>query len=104
MSSISIIGSGGMARALGARALEGGNAVEVIGRDAAKAEALADALGDGATAGTFGAAPAGDIVILAVPYASAVPVVSAVRGRAGRQGHRRHHQPLQRRRHRAGHP
>ncbi|MEX5709955.1 NAD(P)-binding domain-containing protein [Parafrankia sp. FMc6] len=75
MSSISIIGLGGMARAIGARAVEGGNAVEVVGRDAAKAKDLAAALG-GATAGTFGTAPAGDIVILAVPNASAVPVVA----------------------------
>ena len=76
MSSISIIGLGNMARAIGARAVEGGNAVEVIGRDPAKAKDLAAALGGGATAGTFGTAPAGDIVILAVPYASAVPVVA----------------------------
>ena len=74
MSRISIIGTGNMARALGSRALAGGNAVEVIGRDAAKADALARAIG-GATAGTIGAAPAGDIVILAVPYAHAVPLV-----------------------------
>ncbi|WP_045875885.1 NAD(P)-binding domain-containing protein [Pseudofrankia sp. DC12] len=76
MSSISIIGLGGMARAIGARAVEGGNAVEVVGRDAAKAKDLAAALGGGATVGTFGTAPAGDIVILAVPNASAVPVVA----------------------------
>jgi hypothetical protein len=76
MSSISVIGLGGMARAIGARAVEGGNAVEVIGRDAAKAKDLVAALGGGATAGTFGTAPAGDIVILAVPSASAVPVVA----------------------------
>jgi hypothetical protein len=36
-SSISIIGVGTMARILGARALAGGNTVQVIGRDAAKA-------------------------------------------------------------------
>jgi 8-hydroxy-5-deazaflavin:NADPH oxidoreductase len=76
MSSISIIGSGNMASAIGALALKGGKAVEVMGRDAAKAAALARALGDGATAGTWGAAPAGDIVILAVLFESAVPVVS----------------------------
>jgi 8-hydroxy-5-deazaflavin:NADPH oxidoreductase len=75
MSSISIIGLGGMGRAIGARAIKGGHAVEVVGRDAAKAKELAAALG-GATAGTFGTAPAGDIVVLAVPYASAVPVVA----------------------------
>jgi NADP oxidoreductase coenzyme F420-dependent len=76
MSSISIIGVGGMARALAERALAGGNVVEVIGRDAAKAKDLAAALGGGATAGTFGATPAGDIVILAVSHAGGVPVVA----------------------------
>jgi 8-hydroxy-5-deazaflavin:NADPH oxidoreductase len=76
MSSISIIGTGTMARILGTRALAGGNTVQVIGRDAAKAAALASALGGGAAAGTTGSAPAGDIVILAVPYASAAPVVA----------------------------
>ena len=44
MSSISIIGPGNMASALAGRALAGGNAVEVIGRDAAKAKDLAAAL------------------------------------------------------------
>jgi len=76
MSGISIIGLGNMARFLGAIALAGGNTVEVIGRDPAKAADLAGSLGDGATAGEIGAVPAGDIVILAVPYASAAPVVS----------------------------
>ena len=75
MSSISIIGSGNMASALADRALAGGNAVEIIGRDPAKAKELAAALG-GATVGTAGTAPAGDIVDLAVPYASAAAVVS----------------------------
>jgi hypothetical protein len=76
MTSISIIGSGNMASAIGALALKGGNAVEIVGRDAAKAAALAAALGDGATAGTWAAAPSGDIVILAVLFDSAVPIVS----------------------------
>ncbi|NYJ75610.1 NADPH-dependent F420 reductase [Allobranchiibius huperziae] len=76
MSSISIIGLGGMARALATRALSGGNTVEVVGRDQAKAQELAAALGDGASAGTFGATPAGDLVVLAVPYAGAVPIVT----------------------------
>ncbi|SBS71123.1 exported hypothetical protein [uncultured Mycobacterium sp.] len=75
MSSISIIGVGSMASALAGRALAGGNAVEIIGRDAAKAKALAAALG-GAAVGNVGTAPAGDIVILAVPYASAAAVIS----------------------------
>jgi predicted dinucleotide-binding enzyme len=76
MSSISIIGAGTMARILAARALAGGNTVEVIGRDVAKAAALARALGGGATPGAFGSAPVGDIVILALPYASEAPVVT----------------------------
>src|ERR1700678_1685721 len=76
MSSISILGLGTYARAIGTRGVEAGNAVEVIGRDQAKAEDLAAALGGGATAGTFGTAPAGDIVIVAVPYANAVSVVA----------------------------
>jgi predicted dinucleotide-binding enzyme len=75
MSSISILGLGTYARAIGTLGVKVGNTVEVIGRDAAKAADLARELG-GATAGTFGTAPAGDIVILAVPYASAVPVVA----------------------------
>jgi predicted dinucleotide-binding enzyme len=69
MTSISIIGTGTMAGALAERAVAGGNAVEVIGRDPAKAKKLAAALG-GAPVGTYGTSPAGDIVILAVPYAS----------------------------------
>ena len=78
MSSISIIGLGNMASALADRALAGGNTVEIIGRDPAKANELAATL-DGATVGTAGTAPAGDIVILAVPYASAAEVVSEYR-------------------------
>ncbi len=76
MSSISFIGLGRMSRAIAARAVAGGNAVEVIGRDTAKAEVLSAELGDEVTVGTFGAAPAGDIVVLAVPYTSAVSVVA----------------------------
>jgi 8-hydroxy-5-deazaflavin:NADPH oxidoreductase len=74
MSRISIIGLGNMASALAERALAGGNSVEIIGRDAAKAKQMAESL-DGATTGEFGAVPAGDIVILAVPYAGAAEVV-----------------------------
>jgi 8-hydroxy-5-deazaflavin:NADPH oxidoreductase len=75
MTSISIIGLGNMASALAGRALAGGNTVEIIGRDPGKAKALAATL-DGATVGTTGTAPVGDIVLLAVPYASAADVVS----------------------------
>ncbi|WP_442886303.1 NAD(P)-binding domain-containing protein [Edaphobacter sp. HDX4] len=36
---------------------------------------MAEQVGAGATTGTFGAAPAGDIVILAVPYSAVLEVV-----------------------------
>src|SRR6202023_3894746 len=75
MSSISIIGTGNMARAIGTLAVAGGNTVEVIGRDQSKAADLAKALGGSAATGEFGAVPAGDIVIVALTYANVVPVV-----------------------------
>lgn len=73
---ISIIGAGGMATAIAGRAIKAGHTVEVIVRDPSKAQAFADKLGAGATIGTYGAAPKGDIVILAVPYGSAASVVA----------------------------
>jgi 8-hydroxy-5-deazaflavin:NADPH oxidoreductase len=76
MSSISIIGTGNMARAIGVLAVAGGNTVEVIGRDQSKAADLAKALGGSTTTGEFGAVPTGDIVIVALLYANVVPVVT----------------------------
>jgi len=76
MSDISIIGTGNMARTIGARAIAGGNTVEVMGRDQLKAADLAKALGNGTTAGEWGTAPAGDIVILALLYDGVVPAVT----------------------------
>jgi 8-hydroxy-5-deazaflavin:NADPH oxidoreductase len=76
MSTIGIIGSGGMAAAIGGRIAKAGHTVEVVSRDPAKARALADKLAAGATTGTYGAAPTGDIIILAVPYGSAAAVVT----------------------------
>jgi 8-hydroxy-5-deazaflavin:NADPH oxidoreductase len=76
MSTISIIGAGGMATAVAGRIAKAGHTVEVLSRDPAKARALADKLSAGATTGTYAAAPAADIVILAVPYGSAAAVVA----------------------------
>jgi 8-hydroxy-5-deazaflavin:NADPH oxidoreductase len=75
MSTISIIGTGGMAAGIGGLAAKAGHTVEVMSRDTTKARALAEKLGAGTTTGTFGTAPAGDIVILAVPYAAVLDVV-----------------------------
>ena len=76
MTAISIIGSGNLATAIGTRAARHGHTVELMSRNTAKAQALADQIGHGATVGTFGAKPAGDIVIVAVPYAGAVEAVA----------------------------
>jgi predicted dinucleotide-binding enzyme len=75
MSIISIIGTGSMTAAIGGLAARARHTVEVMSRDAAKARAPAEQVGAGATTGTFGAAPAGDIVILAVPYSAVLDVV-----------------------------
>ncbi|KAF4407987.1 NADPH-dependent F420 reductase [Streptomyces lycii] len=76
MGSISIIGTGNMARTIGARAVAGGNTVEIMGRDQSKAAGLAKALGGGTTTGEWGAAPAGDIVVVALLHDGVVPAVT----------------------------
>ena len=76
MTTISIIGSGNMAAAIGTRAAKHGHTVELMSRNTAKAQALADQIGNGATVGTFGAKPAGDIVIVAVLHAGAAEAVA----------------------------
>ncbi|WP_410582989.1 NADPH-dependent F420 reductase [Amycolatopsis sp. lyj-108] len=76
MSSITLIGTGNMARTIGTLAVARGNTVEVTGRDQAKADDLAKALGGGATAGEWGTVPAGDIVVTALLADGVVPVVA----------------------------
>jgi 8-hydroxy-5-deazaflavin:NADPH oxidoreductase len=76
MSTISIIGSGTMATAIGGRIARAGHIVEVISRDPVKAKTLADRLAAGATTGEYGTAPSGDVVILAVPYSGAAAAVA----------------------------
>jgi predicted dinucleotide-binding enzyme len=65
-----------MATAVAGRIAKAGHTVEVVNRDAAKARELAGKLAGKAITGTYGAAPAGDIVILAVPYGSVAAVVA----------------------------
>ena len=76
MTTISIIGSGNMATAIGTRAAQHGHTVEIMSRDTAKAQAAAVQIGAAATVGTYGDRPAGDIVIVAVLYQGAVDVVA----------------------------
>jgi len=77
MSNITIIGTGGMAAAIAGRASAAGHTIQVLSRSTASAQAFADGLGIDATVGTHGTVPAGDLVILAVPYSVAAPVVSS---------------------------
>lgn len=65
-----------MATAVAGRVAKAGHTVEVVNRDRAKARALADKLAAGATTGTYGDAPAGEIVIIAVPYSGVAAVVT----------------------------
>ncbi len=76
MTTISILGSGNMARTIGTRAAKHGHTIEIMSRNTAKAQEVADQIGDGAMVGTFGARPAGDIVIVAVLYQGAVEAVA----------------------------
>jgi hypothetical protein len=73
MSYISILGSGNMARGIAARAVAGGYDVQILDRDADKASALADELVG--KPGILGDDLAGDIVVVALPYDAAVPVL-----------------------------
>ena len=76
MTTISIIGSGNMATTIGIRAAKHGHTIEIMSRNTAKAQAVADQIGNGASVGTFGTRPAGDIVIVSVLYQGAVDVVA----------------------------
>jgi predicted dinucleotide-binding enzyme len=76
MSTITIIGSGNMATAIGTRAAKHGHTVEIMSRNPAKAQAAADQIGHGAIVGTYATKPTGDIVFLAVLYQSAVDIVT----------------------------
>jgi predicted dinucleotide-binding enzyme len=76
MTTISIIGAGNMATAIGTRAVAHGHTVEIMSRDTAKSQAAAAQIGKGATVGEYGAKPIGDIVFLAVLYSGAVEAVT----------------------------
>src|SRR5665213_2565071 len=76
MTTISIIGAGNMATAIGTRAVAHGHTVEIMSRDTTKSQAAAAQIGKGATGGEYGAKPIGDIVFLAVLYSGAVEAVT----------------------------
>ncbi|WP_253905297.1 NADPH-dependent F420 reductase [Arthrobacter sp. H14] len=80
MTTISIVGTGNMARGIGSRALAAGQTVQFLNRDAAKAAELASELGKGATSGSSTEAPEAGIVVLALPFDGAKDYVSANAG------------------------
>jgi NADPH-dependent F420 reductase len=76
MSTVTIIGTGNMARGIATRVLAGGNTVQLLGHTADKAEQLAVELGSASvTTGASGETIDGDVVVLTLWYAAAVPVV-----------------------------
>ena len=66
---VTIIGAGNMGRAIGTRAVAGGHEVEIIDNDPAEAQALANDLGESATA-VDKRSIGGEIVVLALYFPS----------------------------------
>ncbi len=76
MSTVTIIGTGNMARSVAVRALAGGYRVQLLGHSNEKAQQLAADLGsDAVMAGASGDPIDGDLVVLALWYDAALPVV-----------------------------
>jgi predicted dinucleotide-binding enzyme len=79
---VTIFGTGNMARAIGTRVLAGGHGLTVLGTSREKAEGLADEIrgaapaGAAVSAGTSGDPIDADVVVLAVWYAAAAPIVA----------------------------
>jgi 8-hydroxy-5-deazaflavin:NADPH oxidoreductase len=79
---VTIIGTGNMARGIGARLVAGGHRVTVLGKEPGDAEAVVKELGgDGATqAGRSGEPITDDVVVLAVYYPDAKAAVEQYGG------------------------
>lgn len=65
---VTIVGAGNMGRAIGTRAVGGGHDVEILDRDPAEAQKLAEELGGSATALDAAAPFGGEIVVFALYY------------------------------------
>ena len=72
---ITIIGTGNMARGIATRLLAGGHDVTLLGTEADKAKELAGELDGSIGSGTTGDVIEGEVVVLAVPYEAAAPLV-----------------------------
>jgi 8-hydroxy-5-deazaflavin:NADPH oxidoreductase len=80
---VTIIGAGNMGRGIGMRAVAGGHQVEVIDHNPEDAQALAAELGGGATAVEPGGSIGGEVVVLALYYASIAKAVEQYRDQLG---------------------
>jgi 8-hydroxy-5-deazaflavin:NADPH oxidoreductase len=65
---VTIVGAGNMGRGIGSRVVAGGHQVEIVDRDPAEAQALAEDLGGFATALDPGAPFGDEVVVFAVYY------------------------------------
>ncbi len=65
---VTIIGAGNMGRGVGTRVVAGGHELEILDRDPAEAQKLADELGGGATAADSAGTIAGEVVVMALYY------------------------------------
>ncbi len=65
---VTIIGAGNMGRGVGTRVVAGGHELEILDRDPAEAQKLADELGGGAIALDSASTIAGEVVVLALYY------------------------------------
>ncbi len=63
---VTIVGAGNMGRGIGTRVAAGGHQVQIIDRDPAEAQRLAEDLGGSATGLDPGAPFAGEMVVFAV--------------------------------------
>ena len=68
MTRVTIVGAGNMGRGIGTRVVAGGHQVEIVDRDPADAQQLAEDLGGSATALDPGAPFGGEVVVFAVYY------------------------------------
>lgn len=83
--SISIIGAGNMAKGLAARFANAGHAVIIASRDAAKAQAAAQEVGNGVSSAPIASATqSAEIIVLAVPFNAAGEIIDAAGGLAGK--------------------
>jgi predicted dinucleotide-binding enzyme len=65
---VTIVGAGNMGRGIGTLAVAGGHEVEIVDREPAEAQNLADELGGSATALEPGGPFGGEVVVLALYY------------------------------------